>query len=197
MRDEARGVIRRESSHKKLSPMVHPYPGENGRTLDRSQENGSPIKGLPYRLDRVDRVILNEIQSHFPLKARPYREVAVRLGLEEKEVLLRVEHMTRGGIIRRIGANFNSRKLGFTSTLCAARVPAKRLPLFVEEVNRYPGVTHNYEREGDYNIWFTFIAESPEIIESALKEIKRRTGIKELISLPAEKIFKIRVDFEV
>lgn len=162
-----------------------------------SQKKGSPIKEPPYRLDRIDRAILNEIQSHFPLKARPYREVAARLGLEEKEVLLRVEHMTRGGIIRRIGANFNSRKLGFTSTLCAARVPAEKLPLFVEEVNRYPGVTHNYEREGAYNIWFTFIAESPEIIESSLKEIKRRTGIKELISLPAEKIFKIQVDFEV
>lgn len=165
--------------------------------MHRNPKKASPIKEPPYRLDRIDRAILNEIQSHFPLKARPYREVAGRLDLEEKEVLLRVERMARGGIIRRIGANFNSRKLGFTSTLCAARVQAEKLPLFVEEVNRYPGVTHNYEREGAYNIWFTFIAESPEIIESSLNEIKRRTGIKELISLPAEKIFKIQVDFEV
>lgn len=64
-------------------------------------------------------------------------------------------------------------------------------------VNQYPGVTHNYEREGDYNIWFTFIAESAEVIEKALDEIKERTGINKLVSLPAEKIFKIRVDFEV
>ncbi len=149
-----------------------------------------------YKLDRIDRAILNEIQSHFPLKARPYREVAERLGLAEKEVILRVERMAQGGIIRRIGANFNSRKLGFCSTLCAARVPAEKLPRFVEAVNRYVGVTHNYEREGDYNIWFTFIAETQEIIESALKEIKRRTGVRDLISLPAEKIFKIQVDFE-
>lgn len=147
-------------------------------------------------MDRIDRAILNEIQSHFPLKARPYREVAERLGLAEKEVILRVERMAQGGIIRRIGANFNSRKLGFFSTLCAARVPAEKMPRFVEAVNRYVGVTHNYEREGDYNIWFTFIAESQEIIESALKEIKRRTGVRDLISLPAEKIFKIQVDFE-
>jgi DNA-binding Lrp family transcriptional regulator len=68
---------------------------------------------------------------------------------------------------------------------------------FVEVVNRYPGVTHNYEREGDYNIWFTFIAESQERIESSLQEIRRLSGIEELISLPAVKIFKIRVDFEV
>ncbi len=105
--------------------------------------------------------------------------------------------MAQGGIIRRIGANFNSRKLGFTSTLCAARVPVERISEFVEKVNQYPGVTHNYEREGDFNIWFTFIAESQEIIESALKEIKNKTGIEELISLPAVNIFKIRVDFEV
>lgn len=162
-----------------------------------SLKKASPVKKPSYRLDRVDRAILNEIQSHFPLKVRPYREVSERLDLTEKEVLLRVGRMTRGGIIRRIGANFNSRKLGFTSTLCAARVPAEKLPLFVEEVNRYAGVTHNYEREGEYNIWFTFIAESSEDIESSLKQIKRRTGIKGLISLPAEKIFKIQVDFEV
>jgi siroheme decarboxylase len=156
-----------------------------------------PRRESSFRLDRTDRAILNEIQSNFPLKTRPYREVSVRLGLSEKEVLLRLGRMVRGGIIRRIGANFNSRKLGFTSTLCAARVPDKKKEAFVEEVNRYTGVTHNYEREGDYNIWFTFIAESQAIIDSALKKIKERSRIKKLISLPAEKIFKIKVDFEV
>lgn len=198
MRDGARSVVSSKVKlQKKLSPIVHSDPGEKGRILPISPQKVPPIKEPPYRLDRIDRAILNEIQSHFPLKARPYREVSERLGLKEKEVISRVERMSRGGIIRRIGANFNSRKLGFTSTLCAARVPLDKLPGFIEEVNRYAGVTHNYEREGDYNIWFTFIAESQEIIESALKTIKRRTGIKELISLPAEKIFKIQVDFEV
>jgi siroheme decarboxylase len=147
-------------------------------------------------MDRTDRAILNEIQSHFPLRIRPYREVSVRLGLTEKEVISRVDRMAQGGIIRRIGANFNSRKLGFTSTLCAARVPLERISEFVQKVNKYPGVTHNYERDGDFNIWFTFIAESQELIESSLKEIKNITGIEELISLPAVNIFKIRVDFE-
>lgn len=105
--------------------------------------------------------------------------------------------MGRGGIIRRIGANFNSRKLGFTSTLCAARVPVEKISGFVERVNQYSGITHNYEREGMYNIWFTFIAESQEKIKSALEEIKKTTGIEELINLPAVNIFKILVDFEV
>jgi DNA-binding Lrp family transcriptional regulator len=165
--------------------------------LDRNKTTELHSKEGIYKLDRTDRAILNEIQSHFPLKARPYLEVAKRLGLTEKEVIVRVEHMAEGGIIRRIGANFNSRKLGFFSTLCAARVPVEKLTRFVEVVNRYVGVTHNYEREGDYNIWFTFIAESQKIIESSLKEIKRLTGIRDLISLPAEKTFKIQVDFEL
>ncbi len=165
--------------------------------MERNKIKETPDKKPIHKLDRTDRAILNEIQSHFPLKARPYREVAERLDLTEKEVISRVDRMAQGGIIRRIGANFNSRKLGFTSTLCAARVPVERISEFVEKVNQYPGVTHNYEREGDFNIWFTFIAESQEIIESALKEIKNKTGIEELISLPAVNIFKIRVDFEV
>jgi len=165
--------------------------------LDKSKKTDPPIKERLYKLDSTDRAILNEIQSHFPLKVRPYREVSQRLGLTENDVLHRVERMARGGIIRRIGANFNSRKLGFTSTLCAARVPADKLTFFVAVVNQYAGVTHNYEREGEYNIWFTFIAESLTIITSSLEEIKEQTGIKDLISLPATKLFKIRVDFEV
>jgi siroheme decarboxylase len=164
--------------------------------LDKHKKSKLPSSEATYKLDRLDRTILNEIQSHFPLKTRPYREISERLDLTEKEVISRVKRMAQGGIIRRIGANFNSRKLGFVSTLCAARVSAQKLTRFVEVVNHYTGVTHNYEREGDYNIWFTFIAESQEIIESSLKEIKRQTGIRDLISLPAEKIFKIQVDFE-
>jgi DNA-binding Lrp family transcriptional regulator len=148
-------------------------------------------------MDRIDREILNEIQSHFPLRSRPFREVGKKLRLSEKEVLWRVSRLKNEGIIRRIGANFNSRRLGFTSTLCAAKVPKDKLDDFIEAVNRYPGVTHNYERDGDYNIWFTFIGESTKTIEQALEEIKAGTGINDLISLPAEKIFKIRVDFEV
>ncbi len=154
----------------------------------------TPPKG---KMDRIDREILNEIQSRFPLRSRPFREVGKKLRLSEKEVLRRVSRLKEEGIIRRIGANFNSRRLGFTSTLCAAKVPENKLSDFIEAVNRYPGVTHNYERDGDYNIWFTFIGESTKTIEQALEEIKIGTGIHELISLPAEKIFKIRVDFEV
>ena len=146
-------------------------------------------------LDDLDRAILNEIQSHFPIDSRPYAEVGRRVGASEEEVLARVRAMTGAGVIRRIGANFTSRKLGYTSTLCAARVPEDRLDHFVALVNRYPGVTHNYLRRHRYNVWFTLIAESEERLNQILEEISRAAGVPEILSLPAQEVFKIKVDF--
>jgi DNA-binding Lrp family transcriptional regulator len=148
-----------------------------------------------YSLDDLDRAILNEIQSHFPIVSRPYAEVGVRVGASEAEVLGRVQALTEAGIIRRLGANFTSRKLGYTSTLCAARVPPESLDHFVTVVNRYPGITHNYLRRHRYNVWFTLIAESEERLTKILAEISGATGVSEILSLPAQEIFKIRVDF--
>jgi DNA-binding Lrp family transcriptional regulator len=146
-------------------------------------------------LDDLDRAILNEIQSHFPVVSRPYAEVGRRVGVTEEQVLRRVQAMADTGIIRRIGANFTSRKLGYTSTLCAAMVPPERLEQFVAVVNRYPGVTHNYLRRHRYNVWFTLIADKLERLEQILEEISQASGVEEILSLPAQEIFKIKVDF--
>jgi len=148
-------------------------------------------------MDDTDKRLLNEIQSHFPITERPYLEVATRLGLRESEVVDRVKRLKEAGIIRRIGGNFHSHKLDFISTLCAARVPGDKVEEFVEAVNRHPGVTHNYLRNHDYNIWFTFIAENMETVDRALEEIAQETGVADILNLPALKMFKIKVDFEV
>jgi len=148
-------------------------------------------------MDDTDRAILNRIQSDFPITSRPYLVVAQELDLEEDEVIRRIAHLKDDGIIRRIGANFVPSRLGFVSTLCAAQVPKDKIPLFSETVNRYPGVTHNYRRDHEYNIWFTFIAESMERIESYLKEIASKTGVTEILNLPATKVYKLRAQFEV
>jgi len=148
-------------------------------------------------MDDVDRVIINEIQSDFPITPRPYYELGRRFDLSEAEVLERVKRLKAEGIIRRIGGNFSSKRLDFTSTLCAAKVPEEKLDRFVQVVNSYPGVTHNYLRNHDYNVWFTFIAQSMLHIEEALKEISKATGVTEIINLPAVRQFKIKVDFEV
>ena len=146
-------------------------------------------------LEELDKAILNEIQSHFPIDSRPYAEVGRRVGASEEEVLARVMAMAEAGIIRRLGANFTSRKLGYTSTLCAVRVKPASLDHFVAVVNRYPGVTHNYLRRHRYNVWFTLIAESAERLNRILEEISQAAEVEEILSLPAQEVFKIKVYF--
>jgi DNA-binding Lrp family transcriptional regulator len=148
-------------------------------------------------MDEKDREILNEIQSAFPIVSRPYAELGARLGLKEEEVLERVANLRKSGVIRRIGANFHSDRLDFTSTLCAASVPEEKLERFVQKVNSYPGVTHNYLRSAPYNVWFTFIAPDMMSIENALRDIESETGVEKILNLPAERLFKIKVDFEI
>jgi DNA-binding Lrp family transcriptional regulator len=148
-------------------------------------------------MDDIDRAIINIIQSDFPVAPRPYQEIAEQAHLTEQEVVSRVRALKKEGIIRRIGANFDSRRLNFTSTLCAAKVPADKVDRFVKFVNQYPGVTHNYLRAHEYNVWFTFIAPNMAFIENALTEISSLTGVTEIRNLPALKIFKIKVEFEV
>ncbi len=147
-------------------------------------------------MDDLDKRLLDIIQSDLPLTARPYAAVGERLGLTEAEVLARVRALKGRGVIRRIGGNFQSRKLGFHSTLCAARVPQDRLDAFVAEVNRHPGVTHNYLRRHPYNVWFTFIGPSRQAVDDTLAAMRQATGI-DILNLPASRLFKIKVDFKM
>ncbi len=148
-------------------------------------------------LDSIDSAILNRIQSDFPITSRPYLAVGDELGLTEKEVLDRVAKLKKSGIIRRIGGNFVPGKLGFVSTLCAARVPSDKIGHFAAIVNRYPGVTHNYQRDNKYNVWFTFISPSMDEIEANLKKIAVESGVHDILNLPATKVFKIKAQFDV
>jgi DNA-binding Lrp family transcriptional regulator len=148
-------------------------------------------------LDDTDRKILNHIQSDFPIVSRPYLSIADDLGLTEKDVIDRVTRLKENGIIRRIGGNFFPEKLGFVSTLCAAKVPEDKIDTFAKAVNQYPGVTHNYQRDSSFNIWFTFIAPSMTEIEEKLKEISLKTGIEDIINLPATDVFKIKAQFDL
>jgi DNA-binding Lrp family transcriptional regulator len=149
------------------------------------------------RIDASDKAILNRIQSDFHITPQPYLTLAQELGLTEAEVLDRVARLKKAGIIRRIGGNFEPRKLGYVSTLCAARVPENKIEAFTDVVNRYPGVTHNYRRSNAFNIWFTFIAPSMEEIEAHLKQISEETGVNDILNLPATQVFKIRAHFDL
>jgi DNA-binding Lrp family transcriptional regulator len=148
-------------------------------------------------MDAIDKKILNIIQTQFPLEPEPYKVVGEQIGLSEDEVLARVKKLKEKGIIRRIGAVFDLGKLGFASTLCAAKVPEDKIKKFVDAVNSYPGVTHNYRRNHEYNIWFTFIAPTMNDIEKALKEISDKTGITDILNMPAKRKFKIDASFKL
>ncbi len=148
-------------------------------------------------LDETDRLIINRIQSNFPIAHSPFDVIAKELNLSEDTVIKRLKQLKEKGIIRRIGGNFVPEKLGFVSTLCAASVPEDKIELFTHSVNKFTGVTHNYQRENKYNIWFTFIATSKLEIESNLAQISKETGISPILNLPATKVFKIRAQFKV
>ncbi|MBW1746295.1 MAG: AsnC family transcriptional regulator [Deltaproteobacteria bacterium] len=148
-------------------------------------------------MDDTDRAILNQIQSDFPIMSRPYLSIADDLGLSENDVIKRLARLKENKIIRRIGGNFVPEKLGFVSTLCAAKVEKDKIDHFASIVNRYHGVTHNYQRNNEFNIWFTFIAPSMEEIEKNLENISQETGIKEIINMPATKVYKIKAHFDL
>ncbi|MFW6373698.1 MAG: AsnC family transcriptional regulator [Thermodesulfobacteriota bacterium] len=152
-------------------------------------------KGAP--MDDLDRELLNRVQSDFPITSRPYASIAGDLGITEARVIDRLKALKAQGIIRRIGGNFVPHKLGFVSTLCAAKVPEEKLESFAETVNRYPGVTHNYTRDNPFNVWFTFIAPSMEEIDANLEAISRETGVREILNLPSTRVFKIRAHFDL
>ena len=147
-------------------------------------------------LEKLEQRVLEIIQQDFPIAPRPYEVLAERLGVSENEVFESVQSLCEKRIIRRLGGSFDSRKVGYKSTLAALSVPEERLDEAVEIVNSYPGVTHNYEREGEYNVWFTIIAPSEDEIGETIKEIGERTGAPTL-NLPATHVFKIKVNFDL
>jgi siroheme decarboxylase len=148
-------------------------------------------------MDNTDKAILNRIQSNFPVSPRPFLDIASELHLSEDETILRIQRLKSAGVIRRIGGNFVPGKLGYVSTLCAASVPEDAIESFANVVNSYPGVTHNYVRENDYNVWFTFIAPSMALIRRYLEEISLKTGISNILNLPATQVFKIKAHFNL
>lgn len=148
-------------------------------------------------MDDLDKKIVTLIQAGFPVSAHPYADIGEQVGISEDEVISRINGIKDSGEIRRMGASFDSRKLGYSSTLCAAHVPPEKLDEAVEVVNSYLNVTHNYERNHHYNMWFTCIAPSRERISEILSEIEDRAGIGPIINLPAERLFKIQVDLPV
>ncbi|MGD9578484.1 MAG: AsnC family transcriptional regulator [Syntrophorhabdus sp.] len=147
-------------------------------------------------MDEIDKKILNLIQEEFPLHKRPYGEIGKQVGINEKEAMERVQRLKDAGIIRRIGVVFEPKKLDYTSTLCGVHVGEDKLMQVVDAINKHTGVTHNYEREGDLNLWFTIIADKAEEIDTFIGELERRFSLK-IYRFPKKRVFKIKTFFPV
>lgn len=148
-------------------------------------------------LDSIDLQLLNLLQKEFPVVNEPYRELGEVLHISEEEVIHRIRSLMEGGIIRRFGGIFDSRALGYVGTLVGMKVPPEKLDEVASVLNDFPGITHNYLREHEYNIWFTILANSPEKLRKILQEVVIKTGVNDLLNLPVEKHFKINVNFEL
>ncbi len=148
-------------------------------------------------LDNLDRELLKIIQADFPLVPEPYRAIGETLDITEEEVIARIKKMVDSGLIRRLGGIFDSRRLGYRGALCAVKTDNESVSQVAAMVNSFPGVTHNYLREHRYNMWFTVLAESEEKLAEVIAEIRQHPLIQEIIVLPAEKMFKIKVNFDL
>lgn len=150
-------------------------------------------------LDELDRKLLNLMQGSFPLEARPYAAVAREAGVPEEQVLERVRRLLAERIIRQVTPIYDTRALGYSSMLVAAKVDAEHPWRAAKIINSHPGVSHNYLRNHDFNMWFTLATEpdSPLGLEGTLEVLQRLTGAESIRQLPTLKLFKIRMDLEM
>jgi DNA-binding Lrp family transcriptional regulator len=146
-------------------------------------------------LTTLERALLTRIQHGFPLAPDPYGELAQAVGCAREEAHAAVQRLRARGIIRRIGGSFVASALGYVSVLIAAQVATEHLDAVAHHINSYPEVTHNYARDGKYNLWFTVIAASAERLQEIVAAVRAAPGVQMLATLPAERTFKLRVDF--
>ncbi len=148
-------------------------------------------------LTTFDKSLLNLLQQRLPVCSRPFAELAAELGTDEDIVLSRLQFLKSEGYLRRIGTFFNSKALGYTGTLVALRVQPEYMSSVAEAINRYSCITHNYEREGRYNLWFTLLTAHKADEERILNEIRQLPGVEGLLNLKAQKKYKVNVQFKL
>lgn len=150
-------------------------------------------------MDELDGRILDLLQNGFPLSARPFAEIAKAAGTSEDEVLARTKGYKERQVVRQLSAIFDTKSLGYKSSLVAARYPAERLDAAAEAINGHPGVSHNYARNHSFNLWFT-LAVPPDSklgLEKTMDLLARETEAEAMRMLPTLRLFKIGVDLDV
>jgi DNA-binding Lrp family transcriptional regulator len=188
--------------------------GANGGAPNgvRAAENGAPDRasaaipktrsrkdGAAVALDDLDRKLLNLMQGSFPLAPQPFAAVAAAAEVSELQVLTRVQRLLDERIIRQVTPIYDTRALGYSSMLVAAKVDPENPWQAAKIVNSHPGVSHNYLRNHDFNMWFTLAVEPDSRLglDGTLDVLQRLTGAESIRQLPTLKLFKIRMDLEM
>ena len=148
-------------------------------------------------MDSLDTEILNVIQWKFPLVARPFDVIAKKFDITSDEVKMRLDKLKRNGVLRQLSAIFDTRKLGYTSSLVAMEIEPEKLEDVAYQINKHPGVSHNYEREHEFNLWFTLAVPPGSDLKSELDKFSKLDGIKKVRMLPTLQLFKIGVKLDM
>ena len=149
-------------------------------------------------MDMTDRKLLNLIQGPFPMVEQPYLDLAEQMETTEEDVLTRLTELKRQNVLRQISAIFDTRRLGYKTTLVAMALEPDKLHRAAMEINRHPGVSHNYAREGSYyNLWFTLAVPPEHDLEAVANHMGRKTGAIESRIMPTIRFFKIGVNFDM
>jgi DNA-binding Lrp family transcriptional regulator len=170
---------------------------KNSEEKLNSHDSATPS---PISLDETDRIILQILQDDFPIVQKPWLEISHRLNVSESEVTSRLKRLIEGGAILKIGPIFDSSRIGLkAATLVAMKVPKNKVNDVAQVINEYDNVSHNYEREDEYNVWFTLAAPSKKELALLLDDIKLKTRVKDhdVLDLPTVRRFKINVHFQL
>ncbi len=148
-------------------------------------------------MDKLDKELLNEIQSTFPLVTRPFDAIAKKFDTTPKIIKEHLNNLKKVGILRQLSAIFDTRKLGYTSSLVAMEIEHDKLEYVASQINRHPGVSHNYEREHQFNLWFTLAVPPGADLKKEVDKFNVLKGIKKVRMLPTLQLFKIGVKLDM
>ena len=148
-------------------------------------------------LTDLDRELLNALQWDFPLGARPFAALGSRLGITEPEVRERIAHVKASNVLRQLSAIFDTRALGYDSSLVAAKIDPGRVDEAAAAMSAHPGVSHNYKRNHDFNLWYTIAVPPGESLEAHVGVLHDESGSVVTRRLPTLKLFKIGVKLDM
>lgn len=148
-------------------------------------------------MDEPDKELLNEIQWTFPLVLRPFDAIAKKFNTTPENIKERLNQLKEIGILRQLSAIFDTRRLGYTSSLVAMEIEHDKLEYVANQINRHPGVSHNYERDHQFNLWFTLAVPPGSDLKVELEKFNVLEGIKKVRMLPTLQLFKIGVKLDM